>query len=130
MLDIRGGSDIISLSLGDAREFVLTSEEGVEQQRVVLEDGDLFVLGPRTNATLNCLLKKVKIPLKCSSMFVPVMNFVDFRQTHTVGPAVCSCLCHAGQIALPFFFIIVGELQSTIMNSEKVHEINIAYFLF
>lgn len=52
MLDIRAGSDIVSLSLGDAREFVLTSEEGVEQQRVVLEDGDLFVLGPSTNATL------------------------------------------------------------------------------
>jgi 2OG-Fe(II) oxygenase superfamily len=52
MLDIRAGSDIISLSLGDAREFVLTSEAGVEQQRVVLEDGDLFVLGPRTNAWL------------------------------------------------------------------------------
>ena len=48
MLDIRAGSDIISLSLGDAREFVLTSEAGIEQQRVVLADGDLFVLGPRT----------------------------------------------------------------------------------
>jgi alkylated DNA repair dioxygenase AlkB len=52
MLDITAGSDIISLSLRDAREFVLTSEDGVEQQRVVLEDGDLFVLGPATNASL------------------------------------------------------------------------------
>jgi hypothetical protein len=39
-------------ALGYAREFVLTSEAGVEQQRVVLEDGELFVLGPRTNARL------------------------------------------------------------------------------
>jgi hypothetical protein len=60
LTDIRPGSDIISLSLGDAREFVLTSEEGVEQQRVVLEDGDLFVLGPATNATL----KHAVLPLK------------------------------------------------------------------
>jgi alkylated DNA repair dioxygenase AlkB len=35
MQDIRPGSDIISVSLGDGREFVLTSEAGVEQQRVV-----------------------------------------------------------------------------------------------
>jgi alkylated DNA repair dioxygenase AlkB len=52
MTDIRPGSNIISLSLGNAREFVLTSKAGVEQQRVVLEDGDLFVLGPATNANL------------------------------------------------------------------------------
>jgi alkylated DNA repair dioxygenase AlkB len=60
MTDIRPGSDIISLSLGDAREFVLTSEAGVEQQRLVLEDGDLFVLGPATNA----VLKHAVLPLK------------------------------------------------------------------
>ena len=35
MKDIREGSDIISLSLGDAREFVLTSEDGAEQQLAV-----------------------------------------------------------------------------------------------
>jgi alkylated DNA repair dioxygenase AlkB len=52
MTDIRAGSDIISLSLGDAREFLLTSNAGVEQERVVLEDGDHFVLGPLTNARL------------------------------------------------------------------------------
>jgi alkylated DNA repair dioxygenase AlkB len=52
VLDIREGSNIISLSLGDARESALTSEDGVEQQRVVLENGDLFVLGPLTNAQL------------------------------------------------------------------------------
>eukprot|EP00953_Heterococcus_sp_UTEX-ZZ885_P024602 13451-Heterococcus_DN1.PRE.4 len=60
MLDIKPGSDIISLSLGDAREFVLTSEDGVEQQRVVLEDGDLFVLGPLTNAQLKHAVLPVK----------------------------------------------------------------------
>jgi alkylated DNA repair dioxygenase AlkB len=60
MLDIREGSDIISLSLGDFRECLLTSEVGVEQQRVVLEDGDLFVLGPRTNA----LLKHAVLPVQ------------------------------------------------------------------
>jgi alkylated DNA repair dioxygenase AlkB len=60
MLDIRKESDIISLSLGDAREFALTSEDGVEQQRVVLEDGDLFVLGPLTKARL----KHVVLPVK------------------------------------------------------------------
>jgi alkylated DNA repair dioxygenase AlkB len=60
MLDIKTGSDIISLSLGDAREFVLTSEDGVEQQRVVLEDGDLFVLGPLTNAQLKHAVLPVK----------------------------------------------------------------------
>jgi alkylated DNA repair dioxygenase AlkB len=60
MQDIRPGSDILSVSLGDEREFVLTSEEGVEQQRLVLEDGDLFVLGPATNAAL----KHAVLPLK------------------------------------------------------------------
>jgi alkylated DNA repair dioxygenase AlkB len=61
MLDIREGSDNISLSLGDAREFLLTSEAGVEQQRVVQKDGDtLFVLGPRTNA----MLKHAVLPVK------------------------------------------------------------------
>jgi alkylated DNA repair dioxygenase AlkB len=60
MTDIRPGSDIISLSLGDAREFVLTSEDGVEQQRLVLEDGDLFVLGPVTNAALKHAVLPVK----------------------------------------------------------------------
>jgi alkylated DNA repair dioxygenase AlkB len=60
MLDIKTGSDIISLSLGDAREFVLTSEDGVEQQRVVLENGDLFVLGPLTNAQLKHAVLPVK----------------------------------------------------------------------
>jgi 2OG-Fe(II) oxygenase superfamily len=59
-MDIRAGSDIISLSLGDVREFVLTSKDGVEQQRVVLEDGDLFVLGPRTNE----ILKHAVLPVK------------------------------------------------------------------
>ena len=58
--DIRAGSDIISLSLGDAREFVLTSKDGAEQQRVVLEDGDLFVLGPCTNAQLKHAVLPVK----------------------------------------------------------------------
>jgi alkylated DNA repair dioxygenase AlkB len=60
MTDIRPGSDIISLSLGDAREFVLTSEDGVEQQRLVQEDGDLFVLGPVTNAALKHAVLPVK----------------------------------------------------------------------
>jgi alkylated DNA repair dioxygenase AlkB len=60
MLDIRAGSDIISLSLGDAREFVLTSEDGDEKHRVVLEDGDLFVLGPLTNAQLKHAVLPVK----------------------------------------------------------------------
>jgi 2OG-Fe(II) oxygenase superfamily len=52
MKDIRAGSDIISLSVGDVREFVLTSKDGdgVEQQS--LEDGDLFERGPATNARL------------------------------------------------------------------------------
>jgi alkylated DNA repair dioxygenase AlkB len=60
MRDIREGSDIISLSLGDAREFVLTSEDGVEKQRVVLEHGDLFVHGPLTNAQLKHAVLPVK----------------------------------------------------------------------
>lgn len=60
MKDIREDSNIISLSLGDAREFVLTSKDGIEQQRVVLEDGDLFVLGPRTNASLKHAVLPVK----------------------------------------------------------------------
>jgi alkylated DNA repair dioxygenase AlkB len=60
MKDIREGSDIISLSLGDKREFVLTSEDGDEKQRVVLEDGDLFVLGPLTNAQLKHAVLPVK----------------------------------------------------------------------
>jgi hypothetical protein len=41
--DITPGSDIIFLSLEDAREFVLTSKDGVEQQRVVLADADLLM---------------------------------------------------------------------------------------
>jgi alkylated DNA repair dioxygenase AlkB len=60
MKDIRAGSDIISISLGDAREFVFTSGDGAEQQRVVLEDGDLFVLGPCTNAQLKHAVLPVK----------------------------------------------------------------------
>jgi alkylated DNA repair dioxygenase AlkB len=60
MLDIKEGSDIISISLGDAREFLLTSDAGVEQQRVVLEDGDLFVLGPLTNARMKHAVLPVK----------------------------------------------------------------------
>jgi alkylated DNA repair dioxygenase AlkB len=59
MTDIRPGSDIISLSLG-VREFVLTSGSGVEQQQVVLEDGDLFMLGPATNAALKHAVLPVK----------------------------------------------------------------------
>jgi alkylated DNA repair dioxygenase AlkB len=55
MTDIRPGSDIISLSLGDSREFVLTSEARVEQQRLVLEDGDLFVLGPTSNTSFSAM---------------------------------------------------------------------------
>jgi hypothetical protein len=39
---------------------VLTTKDGVEQQRVVLEDGDLFVLGPRTNASLKHAVLPVK----------------------------------------------------------------------
>jgi 2OG-Fe(II) oxygenase superfamily len=60
MNDMREDSNIISLSLGDAREFVLTSNDDIEQQRVVLEDGDLFVLGPRTNASLKHAVLPVK----------------------------------------------------------------------
>jgi alkylated DNA repair dioxygenase AlkB len=60
MRDIRANSDIISLSLGDAREFVLTSKDGAEQQRVVLGDGDLFVLGPATNARMKHAVLPVK----------------------------------------------------------------------
>jgi hypothetical protein len=54
----RPGSDIISLSLGDAREFALTSEQGGEKQRAALEDGDVFVLGPRAR------LKHAVLPVK------------------------------------------------------------------
>jgi hypothetical protein len=39
---------------------VLTSEDGVEQQRLVQEDGDLFVLGPVTNAALKHAVLPVK----------------------------------------------------------------------
>jgi hypothetical protein len=38
---------------------VLTSEAGVEQQQEVPEDGDLFVLGPATNASLKLALLPV-----------------------------------------------------------------------
>ena len=73
--DIRAGSDIISLSLGDAREFVLTSKDGTEQQRVVLEDGDLFVLGPCTNAQL----KHAVLPVKDEKIIERHVRAVDPR---------------------------------------------------
>jgi alkylated DNA repair dioxygenase AlkB len=44
MKDIRPDTPIVSLSLGEKREFVVGPE------RFVLEPGDIFVLGPRTNA--------------------------------------------------------------------------------
>jgi hypothetical protein len=46
---------ITLLSLGEAREFVFASESGVEQERVVIEDGGVFVL-QATNATLRHVL--------------------------------------------------------------------------
>jgi alkylated DNA repair dioxygenase AlkB len=42
--DIRPNTSIVSVSLGEEREFVVGPE------RIVLQSGDIFVLGPRTNA--------------------------------------------------------------------------------
>ena len=44
MQDIRPDTPIVSLSMGEQREFVVGPE------RIVLHSGDIFVLGPRTNA--------------------------------------------------------------------------------
>jgi hypothetical protein len=49
---IEPGTDIITLCLGDVQEPVLTLEEGVELQRIALKNGNYFVLGPVTIATL------------------------------------------------------------------------------
>jgi alkylated DNA repair dioxygenase AlkB len=57
-------SNITLFSLEEAREFVFTSESGVEQESVVLEDGDVFVL-QATNATLRHVLP-VKAELSIS----------------------------------------------------------------
>jgi hypothetical protein len=39
---------------------VLTSDDGIEQHRVMIEDGDLFVLGPCTNVQV----KHAELPVK------------------------------------------------------------------
>jgi hypothetical protein len=39
---------------------VHTSEEGIEKQRLVLDDGDPCMLGPVTNATLKYAIMPVK----------------------------------------------------------------------
>jgi alkylated DNA repair dioxygenase AlkB len=60
MVDITPATDIVSLSLGDAREFVLT-KDGAEPVAVVLNAGDLFVLGPETNGSMKhagCLSRR------------------------------------------------------------------------
>jgi alkylated DNA repair dioxygenase AlkB len=68
MLD---SSNITLLSLGDAREFDFTSESGVEQERVVLEDGDLFVL-QATNATPRHVLPvKDELSIRDEARVVP-----------------------------------------------------------
>ncbi len=56
MIDITPNSPIISLSLGQDREFHLGQADPndrkatVTTHRMVLSSGDLFILGPRTNA--------------------------------------------------------------------------------
>jgi alkylated DNA repair dioxygenase AlkB len=52
MADIEAGTDIISLSFGDKREFELTAAGQETGHIEVLSDGDLFVLGPQTNASM------------------------------------------------------------------------------
>jgi alkylated DNA repair dioxygenase AlkB len=50
------GSNIITMSLGSAREFVLTSEQAAKHQRIALEDGDLPMLLLGHNRTTEACL--------------------------------------------------------------------------
>ena len=47
--DIRPGTPIISLSFGEKREFHIRRKSDGTVQPLILEDGDLFVLGALTN---------------------------------------------------------------------------------
>jgi hypothetical protein len=56
MQDIRPNTPIISLSLGEEREFHIgrpdpkDAKKTITTHRFVLRPGDLFILGPKTNA--------------------------------------------------------------------------------
>jgi len=61
LLDIKKGSDIISVSLGAERPFLLQSPDKKHVQHIILPHGSLFCLGAKTNETwfhslppLNC----------------------------------------------------------------------------
>lgn len=63
MDDITPGTPIVSLSFGDAREFHFCKtggEKGEPEFVQVLNAGDVFILGPRTNATLKHAVPLIK----------------------------------------------------------------------
>jgi alkylated DNA repair dioxygenase AlkB len=83
MVDIEPATDIVSLSLGDSREFVL-AKDGTEDVTVVLNAGDLFVLGPETNATMKHAVQPVKKEIvidRSSTGFQPRISIV-LRKIH------------------------------------------------
>jgi hypothetical protein len=82
--DIEPDTDIYSLSFGDIREFEVSSKISGVSHVTVLRDGDLFVLGPLTNATMNHSLLPVskETHIKRSGSVHPRISIV-LRQIHT-----------------------------------------------
>ena len=84
MVDIEPDTNIVSLSLGDAREFVLTKDDA-EDVTVVLHAGDLFVLGPDTNASMKhavLSVEKENMIDRTGTGFQPKISIV-LRKIHT-----------------------------------------------
>ena len=92
MKDITAETPIVSLSLGDTREFHLRYYRGEKKWTppdvvVKLEAGDLFILGPRTNQLVEHSIAKLKDEQQPREGKVGCRTSLVFRDIATVLPA-------------------------------------------
>jgi len=83
MLDIEAGTNIYSISLGDKREFRLTRSKEEKGHIETLESGDLFILGPETNAVFmhEVLSAKKSNRTECGPRISIVLRTIKTRLT-------------------------------------------------
>lgn len=86
MKDIRPNTPIISISMNETREMALYTLDGTYEQTIVLRSGDLFILGPQTNARHKHAIVKVadeRVLQRDPTMPIRPRISIVFRDIHT-----------------------------------------------
>eukprot|EP01006_Ploeotia_vitrea_P053373 TRINITY_DN67781_c4_g3_i1.p1 TRINITY_DN67781_c4_g3~~TRINITY_DN67781_c4_g3_i1.p1 ORF type:complete len:315 (+),score=53.99 TRINITY_DN67781_c4_g3_i1:114-1058(+) len=82
LLDLNEGSLILSISLGQARPIVFSSNDGRRTHRVLLQPGSLLAIGPQTNKQWKHAIPKVREQVG-PRVSLSVRSISTFMDQHT-----------------------------------------------